>query len=66
MTRTIYLAAWALVAALFIGCELLSVLTRREYLGTQGLLDRVAGRSNWRLGILFVGWMWVGWHFFAR
>lgn len=66
MTRLAFLAAWALVAALFAACELVSVVTHRRYSGAQGLLDRLGGGSNRRLLLLFVGWMWVGWHFFAR
>ncbi|HVA73599.1 MAG TPA: hypothetical protein VNF71_03450 [Acidimicrobiales bacterium] len=66
MTRTAVLAVWAVVAALFAACELVSIATHRRYTGVQGFLDRIGGASNRRLVVLFVGWMWVGWHFFAR
>jgi hypothetical protein len=64
-SRDAILACWALVAAVFIGCQVLSVLSRRRFQGAQGLLDGVTSRT-WSFALLFVGWMWLGWHFFAR
>jgi hypothetical protein len=65
MTRTLVLSTWALGAALLVGCELLSVVTKRRYIGFVALVRRwTTGRL--RLIAFFLGWMWVGWHFFAR
>lgn len=65
MTRSMILAAWALGAVLLVGCEVLSLATRRRYVGLAALLRRwTDGRL--RLVVFFLGWMWLGWHFFAR
>jgi hypothetical protein len=65
MTRSLVLAAWALGALLLVGSEVLSVVSKRRYIGGAALLRRwTSGRL--RLIAFFVGWMWVGWHFFAR
>ena len=65
MIRPVILAGWALVALLVVACELVSLLTHRRYAGFSSLLERA---SSGRIGLVlcFVGWMWVGWHFFAR
>ncbi len=65
MTRTAILAVWAFLALLLVGCEALSLLSRRRFTGLQGFLDRLT-RGNVRFVAVFVGWMWLGWHFFAR
>lgn len=65
MTRTVLLAAWAFVALLFVTAEALSMVSRRRYVGFASLLDG-ATRTTLRVLLVFVGWMWIGWHFFAR
>ena len=65
MTRDAILAGWAFLALLLVGCEVLSLSSRRRFTGLQGLLDRLT-RGNVAYVALFVGWMWLGWHFFAR
>ena len=65
MTRSLILAAWALGVLLLVSCEVLSVVTKRRYIGFAALLRRwTDGRL--RLAAFFIGWMWLGWHFFAR
>jgi len=40
-------------------------VTKRRYIGFVALLRRwTDGRL--RLAAFFIGWMWLGWHFFAR
>jgi hypothetical protein len=65
MTRSAVLAGWAFLALLFVACEALSILSRGRFTGLQGLLDRLT-RGNVAFAAVFVGWMWLGWHFFAR
>ena len=65
MTRTLFLSAWALGAALLVGCEILSVVTRGRYIGFVALARRWSS-DRLRLIAFFLAWMWVGWHFFAR
>lgn len=64
-TRYIVLATWALLSFLLIGCEALSIATKRRFCGVQGLLDHIT-KTNVRLVLALVGWMWLGWHLFAR
>jgi hypothetical protein len=65
MTRLASLAIWAAIAGGFIGCEALSLVNRRRTAGFDQFLSAV-GTKGWRTVPLFVGWMWLGWHFFAR
>lgn len=64
MTRDVVLGAWACVALMFIGSEVLAVVSDRTA-GFRELLQRAVS-SNWRIVLAFIGWMWIGWHFFAR
>lgn len=65
MSRTALLAAWAAIGLLLVGCEVLSVVTRRRYAGALELLARLTAGPV-RFVVVFLGWMWLGWHFFAR
>jgi Family of unknown function (DUF6186) len=65
VTRALVLAAWVLVVLFLAGAELLPLTGHRRYTGIGGLLRRVTN-GRLRLLVLFVAWMWVGWHFFAR
>jgi hypothetical protein len=64
MTRDLFLAAWLCVALLFLLAELLAFMTDRAA-GFREILQRLVS-GNWRLVFVFLGWMWMGWHFFAR
>lgn len=64
-THFVVLLGWAIVAALVVGCELLSALTGRRFAGLAELLERLTARTGWLVAV-FVGWMWLGWHLFAR
>lgn len=64
MTRAVVLATWAVLAAGLIACEVLAVVGR-GVAGVRTVLGAVAATPARRI-LLFVGWMWVGWHFFAR
>jgi hypothetical protein len=65
MTRAIILGGWVLVGLLLVTCEVLSIATHRGYAGIAWVLERA---TSSRLGLIlfFLGWMWLGWHFFAR
>lgn len=64
MTRDAVLAVWAALAAGLLSCEVLAVLGR-GVAGVGTFLGAVSKTPTRRL-VYFVGWMWVGWHFFAR
>jgi hypothetical protein len=65
MTRLAVLAIWAAIATGFVACEALSLANRRRTAGFDHFLS-VIGKGRWRTVPLFVSWMWLGWHFFAR
>ena len=65
MTRYLVLSGWVLVLALVVTTEVISRRSR----GHHGTLAAVRGRMMRPLPvyvITFVGWLWLGWHFFAR
>lgn len=64
-SRTAILAAWAVIALLLVGCQVLAWATRHRFTSLQGLLDRLT-HGKARFIAVFLGWMWVGWHLFAR
>ncbi|HAM00830.1 MAG TPA: hypothetical protein DCQ30_01160 [Acidimicrobiaceae bacterium] len=64
MTRALVLAVWATVAAGPVVCEVLA-LRGRGVAGLRTALGALSATGARRV-LLFVGWMWVGWHFFAR
>ncbi len=70
MTRDVVFGLWAAAAAGLVCCELSARWTRPGHRGpvvatAAELLSR-ASASTWRLVGLFVVWMWLGWHLFAR
>ena len=65
MTRQVALWLWAAVALLLAGCEALSLVSGRRLAGFRKVLDLFSA-STLRLVVVFLGWMWLGWHFFAR
>ena len=64
MTRAVVLATWAVLAAGLVACEVLALLGR-AVAGSSAVLGAMSAAPVRRV-LLFVGWMWVGWHFFAR
>lgn len=65
MSRDLILAGWSLLALLFLGSEMASALSGGRIVGLLGLMARLT-RRNVVFVVFFLGWMWVGWHFFAR
>lgn len=65
MSRDLVLAVWAALAAAVVGCVLASIPRRSWIAGFGTLVDRASARLGWRVALV-VGWMWLGWHFFAR
>jgi len=65
MTRDLVLGVWAALGAVVVACVILSVGAGRRLPTFGALIDRATRRPVWRV-LLLVGWMWLGWHFFAR
>jgi len=65
MTRDLFLGIWAFLALLLVAIEVLARrgiapwATARQFLRAMGRHDAVAL-------VLLLGWMWLGWHLFAR
>ncbi len=64
-TRDVTLVIWAVIGAAIIVCVGLSLL-RPRYLPTFVTTTDALVSSPWRRAVLTVGWMWLGWHLFAR
>jgi hypothetical protein len=65
VTREVLLGLWALAAALLAGCEVLARVSRGRTAGFDDVLGWLSA-TTWRLWAVYIGWMWLGWHFFAR
>ncbi|HZU80934.1 MAG TPA: DUF6186 family protein [Acidimicrobiales bacterium] len=65
MTRLVVLCLWGAAVVALLLAELASVRSGRRVAGVGELLTRLTA-SRFRLAVVFVGWMWLGWHFFAR
>lgn len=65
MTRMVVLTVWAVLAAAVVICVALGVGSGRVLPTFGALVDRVTCRWPGRV-LLVLGWMWLGWHFFAR
>lgn len=63
-THDVVIAAWWVLVAAFVGCELAARLGR-HVMALRALIALLVSRP-WRRYAVLVGWMWLGWHFFAR
>ena len=64
-TRDLSLVVWAVIGAGILACVAVSLL-RPRYLPTFGRTTDALVSSPWMRGVLTLGWMWLGWHLFAR
>ena len=58
-------AVWAALAALLVAAVVLSVLPGTGVARVSDLVRRAQSSPVLFVAVL-LGWMWVGWHFFAR
>lgn len=65
MTRADALAVWAALAALLVVAETMAHTRRQRVRGLWSLTAPLLARTPSRV-VLLLGWMWLGWHFFAR
>lgn len=56
---------WAVLAAALLACAILPFVTRNRFATLFQLNRRLTG-SRLTLAAAFLGWLWVGWHFFVR
>lgn len=65
MSRDLVLAGWVVLAVALAGCGLLPWLGGGRFATLFDLTRRLT-RSRPALVAVFAGWLWIGWHFFAR
>jgi len=65
VTRPESLAVWAALVALLLAAEALAHTRRHRVRGLWSLTAPWLARTPSR-AVLLLGWMWLGWHFFAR
>jgi len=58
-------AIWSVIALLFVASEI-AVIVSRGRLPRADDLFRVMTTSPTRRTLLVLGWLWLGWHTFAR
>ena len=63
-SHTAIVAAWWVVVALFAAIEVAARVGHR-LLRTSEVAARLES-NRYRRAALLLGWMWLGWHFFAR
>ncbi len=56
---------WSALALLLVACEVAAVLPGGRFPGAGALL-RMLTASPARRAVLLIGWLWLGWHTFAR
>ncbi len=63
-SHAVSLVVWAALAAVLVALQLLALGTRR--LAAIGVLGGLLARMAPIRAFLLLGWMWLGWHLFAR
>ena len=68
-SRSVALLIWAVIGAVVLGLSALSAVHRRTPGGwpaTPRAAVAALASSGWRRPVVLLGWMWLGWHLFAR
>lgn len=63
--RQLTFVVWGALALAAVGCEAAVLLARGRLPRLDTLVGRVLARPTGRV-VLVLGWMWLGWHAFAR
>lgn len=56
---------WGVLAAVLVGCQVAAAVSKGRLPGIDAVF-RVATAGPVRRTALVLGWMWLGWHAFAR
>jgi hypothetical protein len=62
--RDVGYAIWAVVLLGMVAAEVIAIRARR--FARLGDVLAALTRTMWSRVLMLVGWMWLGWHFFAR
>ncbi len=65
ITHVVISTGWVLVAAGIVIGQVLALSGRTSLVTLRRLLVGLTAQ-RWSRFVVFMGWMWVGWHFFAR
>jgi len=63
--RDATLAVWAVLAAALVACQVAAVVSAGRLPGADALARRITAPA-WARAAVLLGWMWLGWHAFAR
>ena len=64
-SRDVTLIVWSVIGFGVVACFALSAL-RPRYVATLVVSTDAFVSSPWRRAVVTLGWMWLGWHLFAR
>lgn len=64
-TRHAVLVVWALLGAAVAAGQVVAALSGGRFPGLGPLVARITARPVGRV-VMVLGWMWLGWHAFAR
>ncbi len=64
-SRVITIVVWVLLATGLVSCQTLAILHPDRLPGFGEILTWVMRAPFWRW-LVFIGWMWLGWHLFVR
>jgi hypothetical protein len=65
VTRDLVLVAWSLAALLAVIAEGLALARPRRFAHLDEVLGLLTTTTAGRI-VFLLGWMWLGWHYFAR
>lgn len=63
--RHVTLLVWALLGAAVVVGQIIAVVSRGRFPGLGTLVRRLTASRAGQI-LLVLGWMWLGWHAFAR
>jgi hypothetical protein len=63
--RHVTLVVWALLGAAVVAGQVIAVASRGRFPGLGTLVQRLTAIRAGQI-LLVLGWMWLGWHAFAR
>jgi hypothetical protein len=63
--RALTFVVWGCLGAVLVGCALMASSAKERW-PDAGALWRALSGGTLRRTLVIVGWMWLGWHVFAR
>jgi hypothetical protein len=63
--RHVTLVVWAVLGAAVLAGQVIAVVSRGRFPGLGTVVQRLTASRTGQI-LLVLGWMWLGWHAFAR